>query len=214
MLEQADAIDALMAEFVSGTLPTPLQVLLASHLEMNKSNSEWVSNLEALAGLELADIEPVALSDRDAMLARILASNTGQESVSEVATEDETPDSLRRFIGSTVSDIPWKRNRFASMDEVKLGDFDGCKATLFRLQAGQGVPHHTHEGTEITLVLQGAFSDGTGHYKKGQISIADGTVDHRPMADEDEDCICFAVTDAPLRLTGPLGRFIAPFIRV
>ncbi len=214
MLEQADAIDALMAEFVSGTLPTPLQVLLASHLEMNKSNSEWVSNLEALAGLELADIEPVALSDRDAMLARILTSNTGQESVSEVATEDETPDSLRRFIGSTVSDIPWKRNRFANIDEVKLGELDGCKATLFRLQAGQGVPHHTHDGTEITLVLRGAFSDGTGHYKKGQISIADGTVDHRPIADEDEDCICFAVTDAPLRLTGPLGRFIAPFIRV
>lgn len=214
MLEQADAIDALMAEFVSGTLPAPLQVLLASHLEMNKSNREWVSNLEALAGLELADIEPVELSDRDGMLAYILSSNAGSEDQSELLVEDETPEALHRFIGSTVRDIPWKRNRFASIDEVQLGEYDGCKATLFRLQAGQGVPHHTHEGTEITLVLQGAFSDGTGHFKKGQISIADGTVDHRPVADKDQDCICFAVTDAPLRLTGPLGRFIAPFIRV
>lgn len=214
MLEQADAIDALMAEFVSGVLPTPLQVLLASHLEMNKSNREWVSNLEALAGQELADIEPVALSDRDAMLALIMSSDTEPASVSEMKTEDETPDSLRHFIGSTVSDIPWKRNRFVGIDEVKLGEFDGCKASLFRLEAGQGVPHHTHDGIEITLVLQGAFSDGTGHFKKGQISIADGTVDHRPVADQNEDCICFAVTDAPIRLTGPLGRFIAPFIRV
>lgn len=214
MLEQTDAIDALMAEFVSGTLPTPLQVLLASHLEMNKSNHEWVSNLEALAGLELAEIEPVELSDRDSMLAHILSSNTGLESISAAVTEDKTPESLRRFIGSAVSDISWKRNRFASIDEVKLGEFDGCKATLFRLQAGQSVPHHTHVGTEITLVLQGGFSDGTGHFKKGQISIADGTVDHGPVADQDEACICFAVTDAPLRLTGPLGRFIAPFISV
>lgn len=214
MLEQSDAIDALMAEFVSGTLPTPIQVLLASHLEMNQSNQEWVSNLEALAGLELADIEPVELTDRDAMLANILSSKTVQESANQAVTTDETPDAMRRFIGSTVADISWKRNRFASIDEVRLGEFDGCKATLFRLQAGQGVPHHTHDGSEITLVLQGAFSDGTGHFKKGQISIADGTVDHRPIADEDEDCICFAVTDAPLRLTGPLGRFIAPFIRV
>lgn len=214
MLEQSDAIDALMAEFVSGTLPTPIQVLLASHLEMNQSNQEWVSNLEALAGLELADIEPVKLTDRDAMLAIILSSKTVQESANQAVTTDETPDAMRRFIGSTVADISWKRNRFASIDEVRLGEFDGCKATLFRLQAGQGVPHHTHDGSEITLVLQGAFSDGTGHFKKGQISIADGTVDHRPIADEDEDCICFAVTDAPLRLTGPLGRFIAPFMRV
>lgn len=214
MLEQSDAIDALMAEFVSGTLPTPIQVLLASHLEMNQSNQEWVSNLEALAGLELADIEPVELTDRDAMLANILSSKTAQEGPNQAVTTDETPDAMRRFIGSTVADISWKRNRFASIDEVKLGEFDGCKATLFRLQAGQGVPHHTHDGSEITLVLQGAFSDGTGHFKKGQISIADGTVDHRPIADEDDDCICFAVTDAPLRLTGPLGRFIAPFIRV
>ncbi|MEH6727542.1 MAG: ChrR family anti-sigma-E factor [Hyphomicrobiales bacterium] len=214
MLEQADAIDALMAEFVSGTLPTPIQVLLASHLEMNQSNREWVANLEALAGLELTDIEPVALSERDAMLARIMASQTIADMSGEAETPDATPDALRHFIGSTIGDIPWKRNRFAGIDEVQLGKFDGCKATLFRLPAGQGVPHHTHHGTEITLVLQGAFSDGTGHFKKGQISIADGTVDHRPVADRDEDCICFAVTDAPLSLTGPLGRFIAPFIRV
>lgn len=213
MLEQADAIDALMAEFVSGTLPTPLQVLLASHLEMNASNRQWVSNLEAIAGLELDEIEPVDLSDREAMLGRILSSETKQDSTFESLACDGTPGALRHFIGSTVSEISWKRNRLASIDEVKLGEFDGCNATLFRLQAGQGVPHHTHDGTEVTLVLQGAFSDGTGHFQKGQISVADGTVDHRPVADKDEDCICFAVTDAPLRLTGPLGRFIAPFIR-
>ncbi len=214
MLEQADAIDALMAEYVAGTLPAPIQVLLASHLEMNRSNTEWVANLEALAGLELAEIDPVELSDREAMLAHILASQSDPETPRQTDVQNDTPEALQHFIGTTIADIPWKRNRFAKIDEVQLGKFDGCKATLFRLQAGQGVPHHTHHGTEITLVLKGAFSDGTGHFKRGQISIADGSVDHRPVADKDQDCICFAVTDAPLRLTGPLGRFIAPFIRV
>jgi putative transcriptional regulator len=28
------------------------------------------------------------------------------------------------------------------------------------------------------------------------------------VADLDEDCICFAVTDAPLQLTGPIGRVV------
>lgn len=213
MLEQTDAIDALMAEFVSGTLPAPLQVMLASHLEMNPSNREWLANLEAIAGIELMDIKPAALLNRNAMLENIFASDAESKIELTEFTEDGTPDLLRNFIGSTVSDIQWKKNHFVGFEEVNLGEFDGCKASLFKLQAGQGVPHHTHHGTEITLVLEGGFSDGTGHYVKGDIVVADGTVDHRPVADDDGECICFAVTDAPLRLTGPLGRFVAPFLR-
>jgi putative transcriptional regulator len=75
------------------------------------------------------------------------------------------------------------------------------------------MPSHTHEGSEITLVLRGGFSDATGHYRRGDIAIADSEVDHRPRADEDEDCICFAVTDAPLRLTGPVARFVQRLLR-
>jgi putative transcriptional regulator len=47
-----------------------------------------------------------------------------------------------------------------------------------------------------------------GHYRRGDIAIADQEVDHRPVADREEDCICFAVTDAPIRLTGPVGRLL------
>ena len=46
------------------------------------------------------------------------------------------------------------------------------------------------------------------------MSEADSHVDHRPVADEDEDCLCLIVTDAPLRLTGWLGRLLNPFIRI
>ena len=33
------------------------------------------------------------------------------------------------------------------------------------------------------------------------------------IADEGQDCLCLAVTDAPLRLTGLFGRLLNPFIR-
>jgi putative transcriptional regulator len=32
------------------------------------------------------------------------------------------------------------------------------------------------------------------------------------VADEGQDCLCLAVTDARLRLTGPLGRLLNPFM--
>ncbi|WP_430512493.1 hypothetical protein [Pannonibacter phragmitetus] len=49
---------------------------------------------------------------------------------------------------------------------------------------------------------------------RGDLAFADDHVDHKPIADDDEDCICFAVTEGHLRLTGPLGRLIAPFMRM
>jgi len=59
--------------------------------------------------------------------------------------------------------------------------------------------------------LKGGFSDIMGHYRRGDIAVADGDVDHRPRADNGGDCICFAVTDAPVRLTGLIGRFLQRF---
>ena len=76
------------------------------------------------------------------------------------------------------------------------------------IRGGRRMPSHTHEGSEITLVLSGAFSDVTGRYARGDIAIAEADLDHRPMTDAGEDCLCFAVTDAPLHLTGPVGRLL------
>jgi putative transcriptional regulator len=63
------------------------------------------------------------------------------------------------------------------------------------------------------LVLQGGFSDGNGHYAVGDIAYADDDVNHKPVADPDEVCICFAVVDAPVELTGPFGRLMNTFRR-
>ena len=51
----------------------------------------------------------------------------------------------------------------------------------------------------------------TGHYARGDIALAEADLDHKPMTDAGEDCICFAVTDAPLHLTGPFGRLLDRF---
>jgi putative transcriptional regulator len=84
--------------------------------------------------------------------------------------------------------------------------------SLFWIGAGKKMPTPTHEGSEVTLVIQGGFTDVIGHYGVGDVAIADQDVDHRPVADDDgEDCLCFAVADAPLVLTGAFGRWVEPF---
>ncbi len=53
-----------------------------------------------------------------------------------------------------------------------------------------------------------------GHFLRGDLAEADGSVDHRPIADPGEDCLYLAVTDAPLRLTGPVGRLLNPSLHI
>ena len=64
------------------------------------------------------------------------------------------------------------------------------------------------------MVLQGAFQDDDGYFARGDVDIADSDLEHTPMADIHEDCICLAVSDAPLRFKGILPRIMQSFIRI
>ena len=210
-----NSMDALLARYVAGSLPKPIEVLVASHLELSDSSRELVRGLEACGGEFLADEDPVALTQRDACIEAILSSD--REGISlrgmtepEVAKEI-MPRALHDFIGYSVDTIPWK-TKMPGFREYEMGDVDGCHVSMFWIKPGRKIPSHTHEGLELTLVLDGAFSDSHGRYGRGDISIADETVDHRPSAEQGNACICFAVTDGPLRLTGPLHQRIADII--
>ena len=76
------------------------------------------------------------------------------------------------------------------------------------------MPVHTHRGREYTLVLAGSYRDNGSHYGPGDVSLKDASDVHRPVVAGDEDCVCLAVLDAPLRLTGMLGRLVNPFLRM
>lgn len=123
------------------------------------------------------------------------------------------PKPLIRYVGHDLHNVPW-RTRLPGFKEYRIEERDGISASLLWIRAGKPMPHHTHEGTETTLVLCGGFSDYKGAWGRGDIAICDDQDDHRPVADDDgEDCVCFAVTDAPLRLTGPIGRIVQRLIR-
>ena len=123
------------------------------------------------------------------------------------------PRPLSDYLDGDLASLAWKKR--GSLSEVAvLPDQGGFKTRLYRIRPGTAMPQHSHEGREFTLLLAGGFSDETGHYLRGDVAAVDSSVDHRPVADPGEDCICLAVTDAPLRLTGPLGRFLNPFARL
>jgi putative transcriptional regulator len=205
------SVEALLGEYAAGLLPRPLHALMGAHLELSPTNRRFVSALEAAKAFEMVSAGATsAPRNRDARLASIFEAT--EEVLVHNRGDDVIPASLAAFVGHDFNSVPW-RSRGFGMKEYHLDDEDGVEASLYWVKAGRQMPSHTHEGAEITLVLKGAFSDMRGHYRRGDLAIADSDVDHRPMIDPDADCICFAVTDAPLRLTGPIGRIFQRFIR-
>lgn len=217
--EHIDTIDALMARYVAGSLPLPARVLVESHLELKETSRDYVENLEQMAGDALAGLAPAELADRDRLLERIFSTDESALPirVSESAgagpakSTGKIPSALKAFIGMEIEQVPW-RTKMPGFKEYDLGEVDGCHVSMFWIRPGRAVPAHTHGGCEISLVLQGAFSDGLGRYGPGDISVADDDVDHRPVAETDCPCIGFAVTDAPLKLTGSFRQMIGDII--
>lgn len=210
-------VEALIAGYVAGTLPAALHALVAAHLDLSARNRPFVRALEAAAGSALesderADATLPAISSREAKLAAIFALEAAPASPpARTAPDDVLPAALARFVGRPVADIPWRR-LLPGVRTYRVRRSGAGQAVLLWVRAGGALPMHTHEGAETTLLLTGGFSDVTGHYRRGDIALADPEIDHHPVADSDEDCLCFIVTDAPLRLTGPIGRLIQPFL--
>ena len=102
----------------------------------------------------------------------------------------------------------WRRAGIGILEtDIDFGEAGGT-AKIYRIAPGTTVPVHTHTGAEVTLVLAGGFSDETGSYGPGDISIQEAGGEHQPVADEDGECVVFTVNEGEIRLTGPIGRML------
>lgn len=212
--------EEFLESYASGRLEEPLALMVATHTALCPCCRAKVRELETVAGALLETLEPGDgdACDIDAVLSRLNENPQEEPGCSAVETQHEIgdlrlPQPLRGYLGQPIEKLPWRQRGDVAEVALKTGG-EGFHTRLLRIKAGAAIPQHTHEGAEVTLVLSGGFSDGRGHYLRGDVCLADSEVDHRPVADPDEDCICLAITDAPLRLTGPLGRWLNFFVRV
>ena len=84
---------------------------------------------------------------------------------------------------------------------------------MLRIKPGGTSSTHTHMADEYTVILEGSFSDESGLYHKGDFLMRDSRHKHTPVATRDRECICLAVTEGPIQLTGFFGRLLNPLLR-
>ena len=209
--------EEMLISYAAGSMNEPLALLVATHTALCPTCRSRVNEYEMFGGAVLDEEEPLEISSHS--LERVMAQLDGDRPIiSESPKPDPKamdglvlPQPLRGYVAEASGGLQWQRRGGFTEAEL-LPDAGTFRTSLMRIKPSTAMPERTHRGSEYTLVLAGGFSDETGHYVRGDVAVADTSVQHRPIADAGEDCVCLAVTDAPLHLTGPIGRLLNPFL--
>lgn len=206
--------DDLLMAYAAGTLPEAFDLMVATHLSLCDHCRARAESFDAVGGHVLED-QSDSISMSDASLAATMALIAQGAPTPKPAKPGcaVLPTPLQDYVGGTVDDIQWKSIGMGVKQAILPTSKDATARLLF-IPAGVAVPDHGHHGTELTMVLQGAFSDEVDRFARGDVEIADEDLEHTPVADMSEDCICLAVTDAPLKFNKLMPRLFQPFLRI
>lgn len=215
--------DDFLVEYAAGTLSEGWSLGVASHLALCPECRHRLAAMEGAAGALLDKIDTGGSEDdawarMKGRLGEIRVEDVSRPASPAPATQAEPegvlPEPLRSYVGGDIHEVKWRAlGRGAYQILIDTGD-KTTQTRLLRIPAGKPVPEHTHQGRELTLVLSGSFRDEVDRFGRGDIEEADGTLLHQPKADEDQDCICLAVTEAPLRFSSWIVRLVQPILKI
>lgn len=217
----------LLTEYAAGTLDWALCLGVAAHLHFCSECRKTVADLNAVGGglLRLGPKEAVnenalanlmnRIQSADAVIAQ--APEASEPATHPSVLKDRMLTNLPKVVSKLLpkeKPLRWQSvSPNLKMARLAAGQ-NKYEVAFHRICSGGKVAEHDHGGLEVTIVLKGSFSDGDGIYTPGDFLVRQPGEVHRPTAAQNEDCLCFSICEAPVRLTGLLGRLINPFLSV
>ncbi|WJG08406.1 ChrR family anti-sigma-E factor [Aliiglaciecola sp. LCG003] len=209
-----------LIDFVEGNSAPAMALMISAHKDMCPKCRGRIELLESSIGEGIFEVEAERI-DFGTMLSDITKlpaaeqitfdqASRGQplvESIELDGRQFKLPRTLRRFIAKTGNFSHLLGNLWQA--PVDLGPIG--KANFIYMQKGGRVPEHTHRGTELTLVINGEFSDGMSDYDTGDFILMGGENTHAPYSEASEGCLVFSIVDAPLHFTSGIARLLNPF---
>jgi len=204
--------DTTLAAFASGTLDEARALVVATHLSLCPRCHDAVRTFESVGGALLEDIAPAEMSTGalDRTLAKLDQAEASAPARSGVAETDALPAPLSHYAMG-----PWRwLGRGIEWRSVDVPSDDSVRVFMLKAKAGTKLPKHRHTGTEWTCVFQGAFRHQLGRYGAGDFDEADEAVEHDPVVEEGDTCICLVALQGSIELQGFMGRLLQPLVRI
>jgi len=202
--------DALLFAYAAGSLPAPFGLVVATHISLCLECRAAYEAHQAAGGVVLESVDAMALSEG--------LKSSVFDMLDRPANHEPTHKRSDIYPGPVMDSLEgkpprWKPLGYGVRQSILSSGPDGS-VRLLQIPSGQAVPDHSHQGIELTLVLQGSFSDETGRFGVGDLEVADHELKHTPTADVGDACICLAATDAPLKFTSLLPSLLQPLFRI
>lgn len=225
--------ESLLLDYAAGAAGPAIGLLIATHLSMSKESRRLFAVMEAVGGalLEELDDEPLARISADAVFAiadgdtpmrttqdpwleRPFLTRTGPRTGAPPTFRyTDLPPPLQAMESDVGGDRRWRWLGFGVAATRLAASSARERAHILWAERGTGIASHRHVGREVVLVLKGAFWDDGVRYGEGDVAVSeDGTI-HNPRIDRAEDCLCLAVTEAPVHFTGLAGLALNRFSR-
>ncbi len=201
--------DEILADYACGAATPGVALLVAAHLSKSPEGLARVRTFEDIGGTMLADEDPAEMGT-DALASVLDRLDDAPDAVTEPRQRKSSgpiPSAVLDSLGTTFEDIPWKF-RLPGISVCDLEGYGDEKVSLLRAKPGATVPQHTHEGAEMTLVMQGILLDEGIEYHAGDVAVNDEQDDHRPRILGDEICYCLIVQHGDLKFTGTFSRIL------
>lgn len=222
--------ETLLLDYAAGTTSPAIGLLMATHLSMSTESQELFAMMEAVGGalLETLDDEPLERISAHDVLAEAekdgprldpwpqrsaLTRNGPSRGAPASFRNDELPAPLQEIEAEIGGDRRWRWLGFGVAARKLAFDGGGERAHLLWAKGGTGIANHRHVGREVVLVVQGSFWDDGVRYGPGDVAISEDGTFHSPTIERGEDCLCLAVTEAPVHFTGLAGFALNYFSR-
>ena len=203
-----------LTEFAANSLSPAQSVVVATHLEVCEICQQRLAELECMGGALLEDLPPVDVDTAvfDKVLAKL--DEVEEAPAANDANASDLAWTVKQVRQGNIEGLNWRKVT-KTLRSADLGRIDGAaEFSLYHIAEGGSIPQHNHSGTEVTLVLQGGFSDESGTYHAGDFVTREAGEEHSPTAIAGGDCICLAVLESPLRFTRWHHRLLSPLLQL
>lgn len=205
---------AWWVSYSAGTLSAPFTTVLQAHLSACKTcrkQLQMADNVGAALMAASAHAEEVAAAD-DLPLLEIgpQADESVEWAKDNVLDASEFTD---RYIGMHLDGMDWIRAG-RGLRVCRLGDAGSHSMWVIRAEPNTVLPEHSHNGSELTLVVKGSYFCEDRIYGVGDIEDADEETLHQPVVTSGEECICIAAVEGPLRFKQWVPRLAQRFVGI
>ena len=206
----------LLMGYAAGVLPEAFDLVVATHVSMCDECRARLAAYEALGGSVMDEGAGAEMSDGSLEATLKLIAGGPKDAIRTETRHRRQgifPAPLADYVGGGLEAVRWRPVGMGVRQAILKTTRD-ASVRLLHIPGGAEIPDHGHRGTELTLVLQGAFRDEGARFGVGDIEIADEKMEHTPIAEAGEVCICLAATDARLKFSGLIPRLAQPFFRI